>query len=301
MKIPRLISLPTLALLLAAPALHAEDAKTYVLAKKGATPSAGTTVTEKSSAEYGEAKLQIKFEFQTGGGTLHNKMASNVVLEGLAPGKLRRTLASKTSENHVVVAGSEQPSPEEADALQGVPVIVQYKDNAWTAALEDGAPDEDQKKALEELLVEYRAESDFTIYGDTPRKPGDKWNVDPKTISQFAGMEKMEGSFNVEFVEVKEVAGTPCAVLKSSFDLSGDSTEGKGEAPAEGEAARKPMKMKLKGEIASQRSLAELVDLQSKCTATMSGDGSPAPGVTMSMEGPFAAETNVTVEKKKAE
>ena len=131
----------------------------------------------------------------------------------------------------------------------------------------------------------------FIIYGDAPRKPGDKWTVDPKTITEFAGMKKMEGSFNVEFVEVKDIAGTPCAVLKISFDLSGVSTE----------ESENPMKMKIKGEVATERSLAELVDLQSKCTATMSGDGSPAEGVTMSVEGPFAAETTASVAKKKAE
>src|SRR5688500_11898267 len=151
MKIPRLISLPTLALLLAAPALHAEDAKTYVLAKKGAAPAVGTTLAVKTTADYNEAKMQLKFEFQTASGTMSTKMASNEVLEGLAPGKLRRTLASKTSENRVIVEGSEQPSPEESDALQGVPVIVEYKDNAWTAALEEGAPNDEQKKGLEEL------------------------------------------------------------------------------------------------------------------------------------------------------
>lgn len=291
MKIPRLISFPTLALLLAVPALHAEDAKTYVLAKKGAVPAVGTTVTEKSAWEFGEAKLLLKFEMQTGKGTMSHKSASNDVLEGIAPGKMRRTLASKTSERRMIIEGTEQPSPEEADPLQGVPVIVEYKDNAWSAALEEGAPDDEQKKGLEDLLSGYRAESDFTIYGDTPRKPGDKWNVDPKTITQFAGIEKLDGSYSVEFVEIKEVGGTSCAVLKSTFDLSGTALKSEGEQT----------KMKIKGEVSAQRSLADLVDLETKVTATMSGDSSPAKGVTMSMEGPFSVSYSTSLEKEKAE
>lgn len=291
MKTPALIpfTFTALALLLATPALHAEDAKTYVLAKKGATPAAGATLATKSTSEFGEAKLQVKFESQAAEGTMNNKQAVNEVQEGLAPGKLRRTLTSKTSEQHVVVQGSEQPAPDEADALQGVPVIVEYKDNAWTAKLEEGEAKEDQKKALDELVKQYSNESDFTVYGDKPHKPGDKWDVDPKTFKEFAGMEKLEGKYSVEFVEVKEVRGIACAVIKSTVDLSGTSTEGHED---------KHMKMKLKGEILTERSLADMVDLDSKCTATMSGESTLGEGMTMSMEGPFVAETTTTMEKK---
>lgn len=290
MKLPRLLS--TLAVLLAAPAaLHADEAKTYVLAKKGAMPAPGSTLTEKTIAQFGEAKMEYKIEFQTAHGTLTSKETANDVLEGLAPGKMRRTLASKTTESRVVFQGIEEPSPEHADALQGVPVIVEYKDNAWSAALEEGAPDEEQKKALEEVLGNYRMESDLKIYGETPRKPGDKWDVDPKSLSQFAGVAKPEGSFSVEFVEIKDVGGTACAVLKSSFDLSGGSVD----------HADKGVKMKVKGEALAQRSLADLVDVQTKVTGTMRSEGTPAPGASMTLEGPITMEYAATLEKKKAE
>ncbi len=293
MKTPALIPFTALALLLAAPALRADEAKSYVLAKKGAAPAVGTTVAVKTTADYSDAKLELKVESQTVPGTMSTKMASNEVLEGLAPGKLRRTLASKTSEQRITVQGSEQDPPEQADALQGLPVIMEYKGDAWTAKLEDGEPEKEQKKALEELVKQFDTDTDFTIYGDAPHKPGDKWNVDAKTIKQFAGMEKLEGSYSVEFVEVKEVGGVACAMLKSTFDLSGLSTEGK--------EADKQMKMKVKGETLTKRSLADMVDLNSKCTAVMSGEGEVQEGMTMSIEGPLVAETSTTVEKKKAE
>jgi hypothetical protein len=282
MKITALLAVSLLSLCPAAEEGH-------VLARKGGLPPVGTTLTEATVHEMPDAVLALKMGEQEIPGTMSTKEVSNEVVEGLSPTKVRRILTSKTSENRMVIMEQEQPAPEEGDALQGLPVIIEEKDGKWTATLEEGKATEEQAEALEELVQEQVDDTDFAIYGDSPRKPGDKWDVDLKTLPTFGGATGMKGSFGVEFVEVKDFKGTPCAVLKFNVDLAGTTVK-KGEGPV--------MNIKLKGEALSHRSLADLVDLDFKLTGTVTVDGSPAPQATMTMTGPMTLTGSATLEKK---
>ncbi|WP_035613676.1 hypothetical protein, partial [Haloferula sp. BvORR071] len=132
-------------------------------------------------------------------------------------------------------------------------------------------------------------DSELAMYGEAPRKVGEKWNVDPKNLGGFADAKNLTGTFTVEFVEIKDFQGTPCAVLKSQFDVVGQADSEGGEGPK--------MTMKLKGEALSHRSLADKEDLEAKITSTMTMDGEAGPGMAMHVEGPFNMTTKTTLKK----
>ena len=289
MKIPTFVRVAAVALVLVPSAARAEaDEKGYILAKKGHLPAAGIVRSERIVSDLVEAAVEIKAEMRTVPGSYNHKISANVVTEGLAPGKARRTLTSKVTEERFLIHRSEQVSPEESDPLQGLPVIVEYKDGGWTAVLEAGEPDPAQKTALAEMVDELKTDPDVAVYGETPRKPGERWNVDLKTVAQFAGVKSPTGSLAVEFVEVKEIGGINCAVLKTSFDLQGDSITKDKELG---------MKKKLKGEATIQRSLADFADMEMKAACKFTGEGEISAGATMKIEGPLSVELTATREK----
>jgi hypothetical protein len=87
---------------------------------------------------------------------------------------------------------------------------------------------------------------------------------------------------------VKDFNGTSCAVLKSTVDVSGTTVK-EGEAPV--------LNLKMKGEVVVHRSLADLVDLESKMSATMDMEGQADQGVQMKITGPVTMDRTATVGK----
>jgi len=276
-------SLVLLAAILAGPVAFAEG---HVLARKGGLPLPGKSVTHSMLREMKEADLTLEMGDKKVPGKLTSKEATNEVVEGISPVKARRILTSKTIEARMVVMEQEQPSPDKADPLQGVPVILEEKDGKWEAALEEGEATAEQKTALAEVANTANENDDLALYGEAARKPGDKWEVDLSKLPGFGGAKDLKGSFVVEFVEVKDVQGTPCAVLKSTVDLSGTKA---GEGPA--------LNIKMKGEAVVHRSLADLVDLESTMTGTMGMEGEAAPGMKMKIDGPVTMTRTATVGK----
>ncbi|WP_035609859.1 hypothetical protein [Haloferula sp. BvORR071] len=263
----------------------------YVLVKKGLLPAPGTVRTDKLNYEQPESALAVKRDFKTMKGSSTRKTASTEVIEGLAPGKARRTLTSMTNEERTTYNGQEDIKPDKGDPLQGVPVILEYKDGTWTAELESGTPDSGQQVALKELLDGYKSETDLVIFGETPRKPGEKWVVDASKVERFCGATGLEGPFSVEFLKVADVNGVPCAVLKTTFNISGKPVGTGDEA--------KSWKLSFKGNSLIHRSLTDLTDFESKIDCNYTMDGSPGGrGVTMSIDGPLTIQTLSTLSQK---
>jgi hypothetical protein len=270
-----------------------EEAKSdsHVLAEKHSSrlPAKGSSYTKESSGGMKDAKMNVEAAGQKMEGTMSRSESSVETWQYVSDNKARRTLESKSVSGAMTMAGQDQPIPDEKDALVGVPVIVELKDGKSVASLETGTPDAEQAQALEKLNKVLEDNSDFAMYGDTPRKVGDKWTVDPKALGAFGEAKDLKGDYTVEFVEIKDFQGTTCAVLKSVFDVSGTT-----EAEGEGDPS---MTVKIKGEATSHRSLADKVDLDAKITSTMTLEGSPAPQVKMNVEGPFDLHQKVSIKK----
>lgn len=262
---------------------------TYVLAEKNFLPPAGTVATKDSTMVMEDSVMTVKAGPNEMEGTASRTETGNETLEILSKDKIRRLQVSKKSTGKMTMNGQDQPSPESPDPLVGIPVILERKGETWTASLETGdTPDAEQKKKLDKMVAEMVKDSDFHMYGDIPRRPGDTWQVDPAKIGAFGDVESVSGTYTVEFVEVKEIDGVRCAVIKAAFDF-----KGKSEASEESKA----MAIALKGEAVSHRSIADRIDLGVEVKGTMTVSGSPVENVNLHIEGPMTMIQKVAVKR----
>lgn len=263
------------------------EAHSFVLAQKHYLPPAGTLATKDTSMVIADSIMTVKAGPNEMQGTASRTETGVETVEILSKDKIRRLQVSKTSSGKMTMNGQEQPSPSTPDPLIAIPVILERNGETWTASLESGTtPDADQQKRLDKMVAEIVRDSDFHMYGDTPRRPGDKWDVDPSKIGAFGDIEDVTGTYSVEFIEVKEFDGVRCAVLKATYDF-----KGKSESTDESKA----MNIALKGEAISRRSLAGHIDLNVDLNGTMTCDGSPVENVTMHLVGPMTMTQKVVV------
>ncbi|MES2922288.1 MAG: hypothetical protein V4819_12120 [Verrucomicrobiota bacterium] len=261
----------------------------FVLAQKHYLPPAGTVATKNTSMVMTDSAMTVKAGPQEMQGTASRTETGVETLEVLSKDKIRRLQVSKKASGKMTMNGQDQPSPETPDPLEGIPVILERKGETWTASLENGAaPAPEQQKRLDRMVAEIVRDSDFQMYGDTPRSPGDKWQVDPAKIGAFDEVKSVTGTYSVEFVEVKEFDGVRCAVLKATYDF-----KGKSEASDESQA----MDIAMKGEAISRRSIADQFDLGVEIKGTMTVDGSPVENVTMHIVGPMTMTQKVALKK----
>jgi hypothetical protein len=265
---------------------------THVLATQGAAPAAGTTFTTTRIFTSDHLAMKITSGGKVTEGTVTRKDTTVETFTGLGPGKLRRTLATNTTDGEVVLGGQKNRTPNKLDSLLETPVVLTRDGEKWTAALEKGDAFQNQRQDLALLEKTFNRDPAFAAYGKTPRKPGDKWNASldvfcPEIFGEFADVKKVEGTFTLEFVGMKQLQDTPCARLKAVFDLKGTPKgSDKGTFTFKGE-----------GEIL--RSLRDQVDLAWKYTATVDvadkGDDAGRPALQVS--GPYIATGTTTVKR----
>lgn len=267
-------------------ALAAEE--TYILAEKNDMPPVGMVANKEFTMKLTEAAMTIKAGDQEIEGTMSFSEATKESMEALDSDRLRLVLKEKGTVGTMTVNGQDRAMPEKQHPLLNKPVILAKKDGKWSAAFEDGSePDEEEKSALEAREKSANHDSDFAMYGDTPRKVGDVWDADPADTGLFEG-DDTKGDYKVRFVEVKDVGGVKCAVLEATFDMSGSNKPKAGEPP---------MKIGMKGKAVALRSIADKVDLDVKITGTMSMETTPGPEMTMKVEGPMHGEQKVELKR----
>ncbi len=157
--------------------------------------------------------------------------------------------------------------------LKGKPLLVDGDDETgiYSIARESEADRTVDVKTLLEVERLFNNNSSFAIYGSgKPRKPGDHWDVHRLDLRDFCGLKDPVGTFSVEFLRIEELEGTPCAVLKFSFDLTAES--------ATYTYFWKEQKIALKGESTCYRSLADQVDLDLRTMGTRTIQGSRTAG-----------------------
>ncbi len=240
---------------------HSAEAETHVLATKNPAAVAGYKITTEtvSLLENGKFTFNSEGEKIEGKGTFKSREV--VTLECLSPTRFRRSQTKLEEHTRMEILGETVDEPKDAGSLTGLSVILakQEKDGSYTAALENGEATADQAEKLAEIAKDATAQDDLVMYGEQLRKPGDKWDVDVTKLSGFADGENLRGTMSVEFVEVREIGGVRCAILKNTFDLSGtmeDEETGTG-------------KMTMKGEELVHRSLADQVNLNSETKGRM--------------------------------
>lgn len=248
----------------------------YILASGDLLPPPGKTRSISQTTEMKDAKVSISIGDNQMEGAINQETESIQTKEPISADKLRHVIVSETDAGTIVMQGQEQPTPQKDNSLVGIPVIVELKEGKLTASLEEGTPTEEQQTALDKILKNYESHEDFVMYGDTPRKPGDTWEVDTSKLTNFAGATELSGTFTVEFKAVEEIDGVNCALLACVFDLTGK-TISDDEAP--------PMGITIKGNADVIRSIKDLVDLDVKLSGTVAIEGSLAEGIKMNVDG----------------
>lgn len=260
-------------------------ATSVILAKRGYLPPAGTKAKLEASTTMTDSTLQVDAGGQQMEGTSSQIIKAEETLEFLSDIKIRRTIVSRKTTGKAVIAGMDQPIPEKPVPLEGKPVIIEKKDGKWTATLENGNPAAGQAAEIEKMADTFNRENDLAIYGESPRKIGEKWSVDASKIEGFGEMEKITGTYAVEFLRIEDYESTSCAVIKAEIDLKGKTAEVEGQS----------MNMRIRGDVTSHRSLKDMGDLQTKISGTIDLDGTPAPSVSIHMEGPLDITQKLTI------
>jgi hypothetical protein len=115
---------------------------------------------------------------------------------------------------------------------------------------------------------------------------GDEWKADPAKIGIGEGAD-LKGDYTVKFVEVKDINGGKCAVLKATYDFKGKPDADAGESAV----------MRMQGEAVSVRSIADMTDLEVRLNATTTIDMSPAEGVSVHIAGPTGMTQKTNLKK----
>jgi tRNA A-37 threonylcarbamoyl transferase component Bud32 len=270
--------------------LAAAKSRSHVLATRNTLlPARGHAHTVKSQAVLENADANINGAGQRRRSTLNYRENVAEKWEYIADNKVRRILQSKEVSSVYTVGGQNQDDPQQKDALLGIPVTVSLAGDKYLVSLESGKRPTDAQSGALKALSQHPVDHDFRMLTDTPRKIGDKWRVDPKLFWNIAGAGDFTGSFTVQFADVIEFQGVPCAVLKWAFDVVGKTSAS--------DPGGSPMTVKLKGEATSIRSLPDKVNFESKVSSTMSMEGNPSPQVRLTIEGPYTVHQKVTVRK----
>jgi hypothetical protein len=251
--------------------LPARAAEAHILALKNSPVVVGSKITTESSLFMRDGKVTLMSEGEKFTGQNESSSTQVVTLEALSPTRFRRIETKLEEKFHMELLGEILDEPKNGGPVTGLPVILerQEREDRYTATLEKGQATEEQEEELAKIAKEASARDDLVIYGETPRKLGEKWNVDVTRLSSFTGVSGLTGTMSLEFVEVRNVEGVACAILKNKYDLSGTTMEeevGKG-------------KMTIKGEDVICRSLVDYVNLDSqgkvRTITTTESEGEP--------------------------
>lgn len=251
-------------------------AKEYVLASKNPPMPVGIThlVTDNSNMLNG--KMKMKFGERDFAGTM-SKMDKEVqVIDYLADDKIKVTYAKSRGFGKTVMMGKADEE-EEVDPIEGRVVLLSKAEGKWSGRLQ-GDPVEpvDHEKVDDEIKklaksLNNSTEESVEIYGTKSRKVGDTWKVDPKNVPGMDEFKIEDGTMTVTFLEVKELNGEPCAILKGKFSMNGLMTEEKMQG----------MKAKLSGEMRIVRSMKYFMDykLEGEMKIAVDGVMEPQPGI----------------------
>jgi hypothetical protein len=259
-----------------------EESPSYVLAVAG-LPPAGTTVTSTESEE-SNSSVTMKAAGHEATGTINQKVVNTEVVTILAADRYRQEIKDSKTTAEIVFNGKQVSQPAPAVPLLNVPVIFAQKDGKWQPSSESGQPfTEAQQAAVQKLGTSDLWDVDVAIYGITPRKPGEKWQIDATKVRSFGGLTNMTGTFTGEFLKADKSGDTVIATIKLVFDLTGaNDTTHKGH---------------IKGEAMIERSVPDAVDLEAKLTGQMDLTGEVSPGAEMTISGPMTVVRTITVKK----
>mgnify|MGYP000141469202 FL=1 len=266
-------------------AFHQAQAAEHVLYDASKFPAKGTVITETETMAMTECAMVMEMQGQKMNGSMTRNGEAIKVATIDSDTQITVVVQKDSSVGSVTMMGQQQPAKEEKEPLHGQTVILTKAEGKWTGKLKEGEATEKQQKKIDKLVKKYNGESDDKhIYGTTPRKVGDSWDVDPSKVSSFGnGDQKLAGTYKVTFKGIEKFQGDDCAVLVADIDVTGATGDG-------------DMKMNVKGQFRVLRSLKHLIDLEKKMQGKMKMNGTINKGAgTMGITGPMTATEKAEV------
>ena len=252
--------------------------KEYVLALEKAPLPVKEKFKTSRNMSMPDAKIELKIAGQNIKGTMSNSAKEEAIFDFVSEDEIRVTYLKNRSLQKTVMMGPEKEE-EKVDASEGRGFLLEKKEGKWVGKLAEGeVEEEDQKeidKKVKSLEGNFNKQNDAHIYGTKPRKVGESWDVDPSLMPGMDDFDIQGGKMMMTFLEVKDFEGEPCAVLKTSFTMDGESKDENLEG----------MEMKLTGSGRIVRSLKYLVDYKfvGEMEMDMKGEIEPQPGMAAEM------------------
>ena len=250
----------------------------YVLASENPPIPVEVTFQVRDNLNITNGKLKMKVGEQEFGGEMSSNTKEIQVIEVLAKDQIKLTyLKNRGFEKSKIMGQAKQE--EEVNLIEGRVVLLNKAEGKWSGKLQ-GDPVEpvDHEKVNDEIERLVKSMNNGTaesveIYGTNPRKVGDTWKVDPTNVLGMDDFKIEKGTMSVTFLEVKDLNGEPCAILKGIFNIDGLLTEEKMEG----------MKAKVSGEMRIVRSLKYFQDykVEGDMKMAVSGVMQPQPGIMM--------------------
>lgn len=258
-----------------------EEAESYVLAKANALPPEGATGVVRGVMTMTNAPLSLKVGEKPMVGTMSMRTEKEMIYDVISPTKVKILVAKDTEMREMSIGGQPQPSPAEVSPIQGEALTFEFQDGAWQASLDSGADlSEEQAEKTSNLSNKLSSKDSLGIYGSEPRKVGESWQVDPDNIPGMGSDSDFEGTYKLTFDRVEDFGGQRCAVLLGRVDVLGAPPVGDGQGT----------QVKINAATTTYRSLDYLEDLKLEIDGEMTISGSPQPGVSMMVRGPFKME-----------
>ena len=271
-----------------APALQAG----YILAKKDAMLPVGSEIARETKESLNDATIQISAQGQDIQGTMSSENLQTEKLTILSTTQMRLHTKPTAVTAKIVVNDAEQDTPKEKSGpLDSLNVLLEKHDGKWVASLENGSsPSDAQKKALEKQAANFNSADEVLLYGDSPRQPGDKWEVDISTLQAFGGFlaGTAKGKIELEFVEITSFEGVECAVIKATYSTTGKTSEEDGQAS---------MNATLKATNTTYRSISDLTDLQSTIEGDIEIKGPAGENAELTIKGKSRSVTTSSIKK----
>lgn len=238
----------------------------------------GTVETKTDTMNLKDAVLKMSMQGQEINGTMNRHGESVKVRTIDSDTQITVEIQKDQAGGSMEMNGQPVPQADQTEPLHGQTVVLTKTGDAWAGKLKEGTATPEQTKAIEKTARNMGEPDAKYIFGDTPRKVGDSWDVDPTHLSSFGGgMDKLTGTFKVTFESIAKHAGLDCAVIVAEIDLKGKTDEG--------------MDMQMIGKVTTLQSIKYCVAITFKMEGKMIMDGAIQGGAgTMHMEGPMKME-----------
>jgi len=228
----------------------------HILSSQDWLIPAGATASTKETRLILNASIDANLRDQKISGLMTKEFKRAYVSDYISDTSIRMEFKKDEITGRAIVNGRPAPQPNEKGPLHRQTMMFTKSDGNWQGVIDGAEANPDQRNHIDELARQIAGFNNRVIFGRSPRKLSDTWEVDPAKLNSYAGgLEEMNGTFKVFFRSLVKHQGYDCAEILTSFNLLGRELQGK-EMQLIGKSImlqsldyQIPLRMEMKGEI----------------------------------------------------